>query len=280
MDHIATFTTALQAEGKSSNTIKNYTVAVKQLLKAHKNDPARITQESLDTFFSGFNARNQTQNLKKNAINKFLAFMYARKHIKTPFFIKIKGMTAPEPEYLSKAEQERFFEVLDSDPQKIRDYTLFATMLFTGMRVGEVVQIKLKDIQDDHIIIRDSKTGAGKVYVREKLKSLLYNYLTTLSPAPKLNDYIFLSKQKRRISERMVQLSIKKYLKLAGINKELTPHGLRHTFAARLRQSGSDIEIIQRSLRHGHIQSSTRYTHISDSNLQDAIEKSVKLPKK
>lgn len=280
MNHITSFTTSLQAEGKSTNTIKNYTIAVKQFLKAHDNDIKNITQESLDTFFAGFNARNQTQNLKKNAINKFLTFLYARKSLLSPFSIKIKGMTASEPEFLSKAEQDRFFEALQADTRQIRDYTLFATMLYTGMRVSEVVQIRLKDIQEDHLIIRDSKTGAGKVYIRESLKLLLDDYLKTFKSPLGRNDYIFQSKQHRRLSERMVQLLIKKYLQLAGINKDLSPHSLRHTFAARLRQSGSDIEIIQRTLRHKHIQSTLRYSHIQDDDLKNAIEKSIKIPKR
>lgn len=275
MDIIKAFSTSLQAEGKSANTIKNYLVAVKQLLRTHKNDPGQITQESIDTFFAGFNARNQTQNLKKNAINKFLTFLYARKHIQEPFSIKIKGVTMSEPEYLSKAEQDRFFDVLQADPKNIRDFTLFTTMLYTGMRISEVLNIKLKDIQEDHLVIRESKTGPGKVYIRKTLKPLIEDFLNGLKSPLKREDHIFQSTHHRRISERMVQLLIKKYLKLAGIQKDLSPHSLRHTFAARLRQSGSDIEIIQRTLRHKHIQSTMRYSHIKDEDLKKAIEKSL-----
>lgn len=135
-DIIQNFSTALAAESKSKNTIKNYLVAVRQLLRAHKNNISKITQESIDIFFSGFNARNQTQNLKKNAINKFIAFLYARKRIKTAFQVRIKTITMAEPEYLSIAEQDRFFGVLQAEPARIRDYTLFAVMLYTGLRVS------------------------------------------------------------------------------------------------------------------------------------------------
>jgi integrase/recombinase XerD len=274
-----TFATALSAEGKSKNTIQTYLYAVQQLLKAHNNDPARITQASLDTFFSSFNSRNQTQNLKKNAINKFLAFLYARKRIKKPFTVKIKSMTTPEPEFLSKDEQDRFFEVLKANPKKIRDYTLFTLMLYTGMRISEVLNLKIKDYQSDHLLIRDSKTGSGKVYVREDLAAILEVYLKYLKDtrAPSWHDYMFISNQKRRLDESTIQKLIKKYLRAAGINKDLSPHSLRHTFAARLRQSGSDIEIIQRTLRHKHIQSSVRYSHIDDEDLKKAVERSVKV---
>src|ERR1035437_264409 len=158
-DILKSFSTALQAEAKSANTISGYVITARQLLRIHKNDPSRITQESLDSFFSGFNARNQTQNIKKAAINAFLAYLYARKRLNSQFIIKSHNITLPEPEYLSKGEQDRFFEVLQADRARIRDYTLFAVMLYTGLRVSEVVNIRLKDIQDDQLVIRDSKTG-------------------------------------------------------------------------------------------------------------------------
>ena len=276
-DYLAPFSTALKAGGKSANTISGYLITARQLLKAHKDDPRQITQESLDTFFSGFNSRNQTQNIKKAGINSFLAYLYARKWVNKQFIIKSHNFTLPEPEYLSKTEQDRFFEVLQTDPKRLRDFTLFATMLYTGMRISEVLNIQVKDIQEDHLVIRASKTGAGKVYVRDKLIPILEDYLNSINPPLGRNDYIFQSKQHRRISDRMVQLLIKKYFKLAGIKKDLSPHSLRHTFAARLRQSGSDIDIIQRTLRHKHIQSTMRYSHIKDEELKDAVERSVKV---
>jgi integrase/recombinase XerD len=277
-DLITTFSTALAAEGKSKNTIRSYLMAVRQLLRTHKNNIGKITQESLDTFFSGFNARNQTQNLKKNAINKFLAFLYARKRLKTAFRAPIKTITMAEPEYLTIAEQNRFFEALQAAPARIRDYTLFAVMLYTGLRVSEVVNIRLKDIRNDHLVLKDSKTGPGKVYIRKTLKSILDKYLAAARPQLQPADYIFQSGRRHRLTERWVEIMIKKYLRLAGVQKDLTPHSLRHTFAARLRQSGSDIEIVQRTLRHKHIQSTMRYSHIKDEDLTNAVERSVSLP--
>ena len=282
LDLLQTYSNALSAEGKSKNTIKNYKVAVKQFLKLHKNNLSSISQESIDNFFSGFNARNQTQNLKKMAVTKFLTFLFDRKLIRNQFKISCKNIVLPEPEYLSIPEQTRFFDVLQSDPKHYRDFILFSTMLFTGMRISEVLNLRYNDVQDDHLVIRESKTGAGKVYIRNKLKALLKSHLEAQKgrPGALRNDFIFLSKQKTRLTERMVQLLIKKYLRLAGIKKDLSPHSLRHTFAARLRQSGSDIEIIQRTLRHKHIQSTMRYSHIKDQELNDAVERSVEIPVK
>jgi site-specific recombinase XerD len=277
---LKSFSTALQAEGKSANTISGYVITARQLLRAHKNDPCQITQESLDTFFSHFNARNQTQNIKKAAVNAFLSYLYARKRLNKRFIIKSHNITLPEPEFLSKAEQNRFFEVLQADPARIRDYALFAAMLYTGLRVSEVVNIRLKDIQDDQLIIRDSKTGPGKGYIRKKLTILLNAYLDSFKSPLGREDYIFQSKQRRRLSIRMVQLLIKKYLHLASIWKDLAPHSLRHTFAANLMKGSGNLGIVQRSLRHKHIQSTMRYAHIEEEDLKNAVERSIKIPVK
>lgn len=277
MDIINSFLTYLKAEGKRKNTVKTYFYTINQFYSYIKKDLKNITQEKVELYLSKFNNRNQTQNLKKNAINKFLNFLFERGYIKKPIKIKIKTITISEPEYLSLSEQEKFLNVLKN--ARIRDYTLFTIMLYTGMRISEVLNIRFKDIQEDHIKIYDSKTGPGKVYLRKKLIPIIENYLSSFNPPLKENDYIFQSNRKIRMTERMVQLLIKKYLRLADIKKHITPHSLRHTFAARLRQSGSDIEIIQRTLRHKHIQSTLRYSHIQDDDLKNAIEKSLNLKK-
>jgi integrase/recombinase XerD len=76
----------------------------------------------------------------------------------------------------------------------------------------------------------------------------------------------------------MVQLLIKKYLRLAGIQKDLAPHSLRHTFAANLMKSSGNLGIVQKSLRHKHIQSTMRYAHIEEEDLKNAVERSEKIP--
>lgn len=279
MDYLKTFSTALAAEGKSKNTIKNYSVAVSQLLRAHKDRIGAITQESIDSFFAGFNSRNQTQNFKKNAVNKFLSFLYARGHIKKFYKAKMKNVSVPEPEFLTMDEQERFINTLLSKPQYYRDYVLYSLLILTGERISEALNLKSSDIRADHLVIRDSKTGPGKVYMRKKLIPILAEYVDSLKGKISRNDFIFQSNQKRRLTERMVQLQIKKYLRLAGIQKDLSPHSLRHTFAARLIQSGSDINVVQRTLRHKHIQSTMRYSHIMDDELKNAVERSMTVPK-
>jgi len=117
MDITKIYSTSLKAEGKSKNTIKNYLVAVNQFLRAHNGCVDAITQESVDSFLSKFNSRNQTQNFKKNAVHKFLSFFLDRGQIKTIMNTKMKNVTIGEPEFLTPAEQVKLFTVLQSKPK-------------------------------------------------------------------------------------------------------------------------------------------------------------------
>jgi integrase/recombinase XerD len=272
MDITKIYSTSLKAEGKSKNTIKNYLVAVNQFLRAHNGCVDAITQESVDSFLSKFNSRNQTQNFKKNAVHKFLSFLLDRGQIKTIMNTKMKNVTIGEPEFLTPAEQVKLFTVLQSKPKFKRDYTLLSVM--------EVLNLKLSDVRDDFLTIKDSKTGPGKVYMRERLAPILSDYLEPIKGKLGKNDFIFQSNQKTRLTEIMVQLQLKKYLRMAGIQKDLSPHSLRHTFAARLIKTAGNLGILQKALRHKHIQSTMRYAHIGEAEVIEAIEKSMNVPQK
>jgi integrase/recombinase XerD len=193
---------------------------------------------------------------------------------------KMKNVTIGEPEFLTPAEQVKLFTVLQSKPKFKRDYTLLSVMVFTGMRVSEVLNLKLSDVRDDFLTIKDSKTGPGKVYMRERLAPILSDYLEPIKGKLGKNDFIFQSNQKTRLTERMVQLQLKKYLRMAGIQKDLSPHSLRHTFAARLIKTAGNLGILQKALRHKHIQSTMRYAHIGEAEVIEAIEKSMNVPQK
>jgi integrase/recombinase XerD len=116
--------------------------------------------------------------------------------------------------------------------------------------------------------------------MRERLAPILSDYLEPIKGKLGKNDFIFQSNQKTRLTERMVQLQLKKYLRMAGIQKDLSPHSLRHTFAARLIKTAGNLGILQKALRHKHIQSTMRYAHIGEAEVIEAIEKSMNVPQK
>jgi integrase/recombinase XerD len=268
----------MTAQGKSQNTVKTYLNAIQQFLLYHKNNLNSISQTSVDKFFSKFSSRSQTQNIKKFAIKIFLNFIYTsgNKQFKViPIVIKTKSVNRSEPQFLSYDEQKRFFLMLKNDRRYFRDYVLFSFMIAGGLRLNEVLNLHINDVEHDSIILRESKTGSGKVLFKRSLKRLVNEYLKVrknIEPATR-EDYLFLSRLKTKIYPRTIQFAFKKYLKLAKIGKDITPHSLRHSFAVRLRESGSDIEVIRRLLRHRHIQSTLIYSHVSDLILKDALEK-------
>jgi integrase/recombinase XerD len=275
MDAVREFTDSLKAEGKSPRTTTTYLVAVKKFLEFHDGNLSKITQNSIDRFFPKFYPCQATQNLRKNSIRKFLAYLRNSKRISKQFTIRIKPINRQEPSYLSFEEQRRFLTLLKNDRRYYRDYVLFSFMIFSGLRLSEVLSLRVDDVQTDSIIIRQSKNGSGKIIFKNCLKKLVSDYLKVrkeIEPYGR-EESLFLSNRKRKLESRTVQLSFHKYLKLAKIHKDISVHGLRHTFACRLRESGSDIETIRRLLRHRNIQSTLCYSHVADSSLKQSLER-------
>jgi integrase/recombinase XerD len=275
MDTVREFTDSLKGEGKSPRTTTTYLVAVRKFLEFHDGSISKITQNSIDRFFPKFYPCQATQNLRKNSIRKFLAYLRSSKRISKQFTIRIKNLNRKEPSYLSYEEQKRFLAVLKNDRRYYRDYVLFSFMIFSGLRLSEVLSLRVDDVQTDSIIIRQSKNGSGKIIFKNCLKKLVSDYLKVrkeIEPYGR-EEFLFLSNRKKRINSRTIQIILKKYLKLAKIQKQLTPHSCRHAFATRLRESGSDIETIRRLLRHRNIQSTLCYSHVADSSLKQSLER-------
>jgi integrase/recombinase XerD len=275
MDAVREFSDSLRGEGKSPQTVTTYLFAVKKFLEYHDGSLSKINQNSIDRFFPRFYPVASTQNLRKNSIRKFLTYLRNSKRISKQFTIRIKPTNRQEPSYLSYEEQRRFLALLKNDRRYYRDYVLFSFMIFSGLRLSEVLNLRISDCETDSIIIRQSKNGSGKILFKNALKKLVIDYLKVrkeLEPFGR-EEVLFLSNRKRRLDARTVQLAFHKYLKLAKIHKDISVHGLRHTFACRLRESGSDIETIRRLLRHRNIQSTLVYSHVADSSLKQSLER-------
>jgi len=266
---------SLQAEGKSKNTLRAYLTAAEQYLIYHKTNIKSISQQSTNKFFNKFDSRTQTQSLKKNAVISFINFLNNIKKFNKNISIKIKNVPRVEPEYLTYEEQKKLLDLLKYDKRLWNDYFMFALMLYEGLRLNEVLNLRLGDINGQYIFLRESKSGVRRLYLKKSLQTVLKNDFmprrkNTL-PAGK-EDFLFLSNRKRRFDSTSILKKLNKHLEAAGIKKKLSPHGLRHTFAARLRENGVPIEVIARQLGHKNIQTTLIYTHITKEQEIEAIE--------
>lgn len=178
------------------------------------------------------------------------------------------------PVHMSLNESVSLLDSVDG-PFKERDYAILTLFLNCGMRLTELVGINLRDIGENTIIITGKGNKQRMVYLNEACISALKDYLA-VRPADKLKgsdrDALFISKQNKRISPRMVQTLVTKYIDKSGLsNKNYSTHKLRHTAATLMYQEGGvDVRTLQEILGHAQLNTTQIYTHISDKQLQEA----------
>lgn len=188
------------------------------------------------------------------------------------------------PQTLSFAEVEQLLEAPASghSPKNLRDLTLLNILYETGMRVTEVVSIQLDDVDVAHSVL-SSPTRQGEareIPFNENTKALLVEYLTEGRPQlakDKLERALFLNHRGEKLTRQGLWLIIKGYARQAGLNTEVTPHTLRHSFAVHRLSKGSKLEDIQRLLGHANISTTQIYTQMEPAEEASTPEKSADL---
>jgi site-specific recombinase XerD len=138
-------------------------------------------------------------------------------------------------------------------------------LYYAGLRVSEVRRIKWQDIdfEREFIHVKQSKGEKERiVFLHKKLKSILEEY------GVRSNGYILISERGKLYSERAVQQIVKNIAKKADINKKVTPHILRHSFATHLLEAGADIRYIQQLLGHKSLRTTQIYTHVANKDIK------------
>ncbi len=185
------------------------------------------------------------------------------------------------PKFLSLDEARALLSAVLNDtesPNRERDFCMITLFLNCGMRVGELVGINLQDIDTELRSLRVLGKGNKEriIYLNEACRDALKNYLSIRKSEKyiKCTDRaLFLSNRMARLSIQGVQVTVQKYLKLAGLeSKHYSVHKLRHTAATLMYQSGAvDIRVLKDILGHEQLNTTQIYTHVSNRNMEEAM---------
>lgn len=177
------------------------------------------------------------------------------------------------PTYLTVEEQEKLVAAIPVGSLfEKRNYLILLLMMYLGLRVSEVINLKIKDIQDDYLKIIGKGNKERRLYLNEEISNELKCYLDTHYLKDKPESFLFLSKNKDKLSRQAIFQLIEKLRKNANlINKSISPHTLRHTAATNLHRKNIDILTIQKILGHESLETTQIYTHIEDSAIRDAL---------
>ncbi|NLB80399.1 MAG: tyrosine recombinase XerC [Clostridiaceae bacterium] len=178
------------------------------------------------------------------------------------------------PKYLDLNSSKALLSAADGVNK--RDYCMLTLLLNCGLRLSELIGINISDIKTTTLTVTGKGNKQRTVYLNEACIKAIKIYLE-VRPKDKVKDRdaLFLNKNNQRIGARGVQLMVKKYLNLAGLDtKKYSTHKLRHTAATLLYRHGNvDIRVLQEILGHENLSTTQIYTHTESSQLQDAINK-------
>ncbi len=294
---------------KSPNTVKEYNYDISNFLKYMKkqfklsnekdfknikiNDMnisiiKKITLQDIHGYISymarELNSSPATRARKISSLRVF--FKYLTSKAKLLEINPAQDLETPKlgkrmPKYLSLEESKKLLDVTQNEDNRnnIRDYAIITLFLNCGMRLSELVNINITDIDfsESKMTVIGKGNKERTIYLNKACMKVIKDYLS-IRPHDRVKnnsrDALFLSERKERISNRSVQDIVKKELLKAGLDtKKYSVHKLRHTAATLMYQYGNvDIRALQELLGHESISTTEIYTHVNDERVRDAVE--------
>lgn len=187
------------------------------------------------------------------------------------------------PKYLSQNEIDDFLNNLDvTTNSEIRNKAMFETLYATGMRVSEIINIKVQDVNLENMTIRVEGKGKKQriVILNETAVSSLENYMENarIQLMDELTDYLFLNQKGHKMTRQGFNYILKQKAKEVGI-VDISPHIFRHSIATHMLNNGGDLRLIQTLLGHANITTTEIYTHVSKKKVLEEYEKMHPLAK-
>jgi integrase/recombinase XerD len=183
------------------------------------------------------------------------------------------------PDVLSFSEIEKIIKAIDaSTPEGTRNKAIIETLYSCGLRVSELINLKLSCLYMDAEYVRVTGKGDKERLVPIGASAIKYitiyreNIRVHLPVIPGNEDIVFLNRRGKKLSRVMIFLIIKELAKKAKINKNISPHTFRHSFATHLVEGGADLRAVQEMLGHESITTTEIYTHLNREYLRDTLQ--------
>lgn len=274
--------------GLSKNTIENYTFDIEKLvLFLHQHEiqvsPISITEETVQQFIyeisSKVNARSQSRIISglKSFFN-YLVFEDYRKD--TPLeLIEVPKTGRKLPDTLATEEIDALISAIDlSTPEGERNRAMLETLYGCGLRVSELVGLKISDLFFEEGFIKIHGKGNKERFVpigelAEKYITIYKETIRVHTPIQKgFEDTLFLNRRGRQLTRAMIFTIINNLADLIELNKKISPHTFRHSFATHLLENGADLRSIQLMLGHESITTTEIYVHLDRKFLKQVMD--------
>ena len=275
--------------GLAEHSISNYSQDVKKLSlfleeKQVHGSPAGVGKEMMEQFIyemaKKLNPRSQARLI--SGLKSFFEYLVFEGYRKENPMVLIESpkLGRKLPDTLSVEEIDQLISAIDlSKPEGERNRAILETLYGCGLRVSELTGLKLSDLYFDEQFIK--VTGKGNkqrfVPIAKHTKKYIELYLNEvrrhMSAQRGQEDFLFLNRRGRQLSRAMIFTIVKRLSEKIGLQKKISPHTFRHSFATHLLKNGADIRAIQQMLGHESITTTEIYMHVERSHLQGVLEK-------
>ena len=264
----------LELRGRSKNTINNMVCTMKAFSRFYNQSPELLGEKQIITYLEYCIKTKKLCRGTVNYINSTLKFFYVVtlegvwSDLRVPRLRYDKKL----PRYLTKEEVKRLLQFTTY----LKHKAILSTIYSAGLRVSEVINLRISDIMSKEMKIRVRNGKRNKeryTLLSQKNLELLRVYwkkfgYKNYDP----DDYLFISRQtKKQLTSRCVESAMNKSMQKAGIAKKATPHTLRHSFATHLMNDGVDLVIIQALMGHSNIKTTSIYLHVKDYQILNII---------
>ena len=275
--------------GLSQNSILAYCNDVTKLIHYLEvnninSDPINIDDKVIQQFVydSAKNINASSQSRQISGLRNFFDFMIFEDYRKNnpTELLESPKIGRKLPDTLSEEEIEEIISQIDlSKPEGERNRAMLETLYSCGLRVSELVNLKISDLFFDEGFIRIIGKGNKERFVPINLYTIKIINIYKKLVRSKVNiqkgyeDFIFLNRRGRKLTRNMVFLIIKDLVEKAGIHKKVSPHTFRHSFATHLLENGADLRAIQQMLGHESITTTEIYLNLDKRYLKSIVEK-------
>ncbi|MFH1429391.1 MAG: site-specific tyrosine recombinase XerD [Candidatus Margulisiibacteriota bacterium] len=263
--HLEEFLSFLSYEkGYSPNTIEAYRLDLEQFFKFTNNSLSQKKAREYIASLSDLGAAVSTQSRKLAALKTFSKFMLREKLLDRDPTVNIdlpkRGRSLPKA-----LTQDEIMSLINAPINK-RDKAILETLYATGMRISELTDLKVEALHLQEGFVRVFGKGSKEriVPLGKSTTQLLNLYIEEYA----ITDCLFLNHHRRKLTRQGVWGIIKNYAQKCGIEKNVTPHTFRHSFATHLLENGADLRVVQEMLGHSDISTTQIYTSVSREKLR------------
>ncbi len=254
--------TELKLRGFSDKTLKSYLFYNNKFLQFANKQPEQVTEDDVRAYLARLIGDEKKNPATVALVRAALRFHYDEVLKKGIVTLKTPKIQKKLPVVLTKDEMKKLIETASTQKSKLMLMLLYSS----GLRVSECCSLKVNDLELDQKMgwVRNGKGGKDRLFIlSEGLVEALRGYIST-----KTSEHLFANKSGKQLSARNIQKIVGTTARRAGIQKEVTPHTLRHSFATHLLESGESIRRIQELLGHSNLQTTQIYTKVSTEELR------------